>query len=162
MALQASDVEMFLAHLLQWSNCVYVSLLSHCSSNWIIKGAKSGLTSPFFETIQIVDLKQQTKLSQQAVCPMFWKRAELITSFLALKTWYCVRNPRSQHLMIDDLISIMRGSPFFVCMFSFEIRTVPETDLSSRFAQWKLLGKANSSSLVSHMSMTTSFTTWLL
>ena len=91
-----------------------------------------------------------------------WKRAELITSFLALKTSYCVRNPRSQHLMIDDLISIIRGSPFLLCMFSFEIRTVPETDPSSRFAQWKLLGKANSSSLVSHMSMTTSFTTSLI
>ena len=68
--------------------------------------------------------------------------------------WRIFGNPRSQHLMIDDLISIMRGSPFFVCMFFFEIRTVPETDPSSRFAQWKLLGKANSSSLVSHMSMT--------
>ena len=94
MMLQESKVDMFLAHLLQWSNCTYVSLLSHGTSNWILyQSAKSGLTSPFFETKQIVDLKQQTKLSQQAVCPMFWKRAELITSFLALKTSYCVRNP---------------------------------------------------------------------
>ena len=61
---------MFLAQLLS-EVTVFMFLSYHIVVPLIEYSIRSGLTSPFFETKQIVDLKQQTKLSQQAVCPMF-------------------------------------------------------------------------------------------